>query len=85
MQITVRTIGNSKGFVLPKSLLVQIGLEDQTTAEITVDIGAIVLRRSAKVVRSGWAQAAKVLAAYGQDAMLMGEFDDAIDAMGLPS
>lgn len=79
MQIAIRTIGSSKGIVLPKSLLAQVGLEDQTTADITVENGAIVLRRSAKAVRSGWAHAAKVRAAQGQDEMLMGEFGNAGD------
>jgi antitoxin MazE len=79
MQVAIRTIGNSKGVVLPKSLLVQVGLEDQTSADIAVENGAIVLRRSVKAARSGWAQAAKALAAEAQDAMLLGEFGNASD------
>lgn len=79
MQIAIRTIRGSKGIVLPMSLLDQVGLEDQTTADITVENGAIFLRRSAKVDRSEWGHAAKVLAAQGQVAMLMGEFGNAGD------
>ena len=47
MQITIRHIGNSKGVVLPKLLLAQAGLDDQGTADTTVENGAIVLRRPA--------------------------------------
>lgn len=63
MKVAIRPIGNSKGVVLPKSLLAQAGLEDQTSAAIAVENGAIVLRRSVKAVRSGWSQAARALAA----------------------
>ncbi|ART55125.1 AbrB/MazE/SpoVT family DNA-binding domain-containing protein [Acidovorax carolinensis] len=79
MKVAIRVIGNRKGVVLPKSLLLQVGLEDQMTADITVDNSAIVLRKSIKAVRSGWAKAAKVLADHGQDALLMSEFCNAGD------
>lgn len=80
MEIAIRNIGNSKGVVLPKPLLAQAGLEDQTTAHITVENGHIVLSKPAKAVRTGWAEAAAVVAAKGDDALLMGEFGNADDA-----
>lgn len=80
MQITIRHIGNSKGVVLPKLLLAQAGLDDQGTADMTVENGAIVLRRPAQKLRTGWAEAAKSLAAQGGDALLMGEFANDGDA-----
>lgn len=80
MQITIRDIGNSKGVVLPKPLLAQAGLEDQATADMTIENGAIVLRRPAKAARTGWAEAARALAAEGGDALVMGEFGNADDA-----
>lgn len=80
MEIVIRTIGNSKGVVLPKPLLAQAGLEGQTTADIAVEKGAIVLRKPAKAPREGWAEAAAALAAKGSDALLMGEFGNADDA-----
>ena len=58
MEIAIRNIGNSKGVVLPKPLLAQVGLDGQTTAKIEVENGAIVLRKPAKAVRAGWAAAA---------------------------
>lgn len=80
MQIAIRTIGNSKGIVLPKPLLAQAGLDGETAADIAVENGSIVLRKPAKAVRSGWAEAAKALAATGGDDLLMGEFENADDA-----
>jgi len=80
MQITIRDIGNSKGVVLPKPLLAQAGLDNQTTADMSVENGAIVLRRPAKAPRAGWAEAALALAAQGGDELLMGEFGNVGDA-----
>ncbi len=80
MEIAIRTIGNSKGVVLPKPLLAQAGLEDQATANIVVENGHIILSRPAKAVRAGWAAAAAAVAAQGDDALLMGEFGNADDA-----
>lgn len=80
MEITIRNIGNSKGVVLPKPLLAQAGLDDATAAQVSVEDGAIVLRRPAVAPRQGWAEAARKLAAQGDDALLMGEFGNADDA-----
>lgn len=80
MEIAIRTIGNSKGVVLPKPLLAQAGFDGQTTANVTVENGHIVLSKPAKKVREGWAEAAAVIVAKGNDALLMGEFSNAEDS-----
>jgi antitoxin MazE len=80
MQVTIRTIGNSKGVVLPKPLLAQAGLSEDAAAEISVQDGAIVLRKAARPSRAGWAEAAQALAAEGGDTLVMGEFANAADA-----
>ena len=80
MQILIRTIGNSKGVVLPKPILTQIGLSDEASAELTVENGAIVLRKPAVSVRKGWAEAAQALAAEGEDQLIVGEFGNDDDA-----
>ena len=74
IHVTIRPIGNSRGVVLPKTVLAQVGLEDATDAEMTVEGGAIILRKPAKPPRQGWAQAAQRLAAEGDDGLVMGEF-----------
>jgi len=78
LPVSVRRIGNSLGVVIPKPVLAQVGLSEQ--AEMTVEHGAIVLRKPRKRARSGWAEAAQSIAARGQDALLMGEFANAADA-----
>jgi antitoxin MazE len=80
MRVTIRVIGNSKGVVLPKPLLAQVGLADEASAELTIENGAIVLRKPAKPQRSGWAEAAKEVAAKGGDELVMGEFANKDDA-----
>jgi antitoxin MazE len=80
VEIAIRNIGNSKGVVLPKPLLAQVGLEGQATVHVAVENGAIVLRKPAKAVRAGWAEAAAVVNANGNDALLMGEFGNVGDA-----
>ena len=80
MRITIRTIGNSKGVVLPKPLLVQAGLDDQSIADLSFENGAIVIRKVATPVRVGWAEAAQALAAQGNEALLLGEFGNAGDS-----
>jgi len=78
LPITVRRIGNSLGIVIPKPVLSQVGLSGR--AEMTVERGAIVLRKPRKAVRSGWAEAAQLVAARSQDELLLGEFANAEDA-----
>lgn len=80
IHVTIRPIGNSRGVVLPKPVLAQAGLEDATDAEMTVEDGAIILRKPAKSPREGWAQAAQKLAAKGGDELVMGEFGNEGDA-----
>lgn len=80
MQIAIRNIGNSKGVVLPKPLLAQVGLADQVVVEISVEHGAIVLKKPPSSVREGWAKAAADIAARGDDALLIGEFGNIDDA-----
>jgi antitoxin MazE len=76
--ITIRQIGNSQGVVIPKPLLAQVGFEGE--AEITVEGGALVLRKPTHPVRAGWAAAAQKIAELGDDALVMGEFGSEDDA-----
>ena len=61
MEVVIRTIGNSKGVVLPKPLLAQVGLDSQATASIAVENGAIVLRKPARALRTGWQKLRRLL------------------------
>ncbi len=77
LPVKLRRIGNSAGVVIPKPVLAQVGLSEQ--AEMTVEHGAIVLRKPRKTTRSGWADAAQSLAKRGEDPLLLGEFPNAGD------
>ena len=78
LQVTIRPIGNSHGVVIPKPLLAQLGLAGEV--EMSVERGAIVLRKPAKSARSGWAEAARKIAKQGGDELVMGEFGNEGDA-----
>ncbi|MDR0275050.1 MAG: AbrB/MazE/SpoVT family DNA-binding domain-containing protein [Burkholderiaceae bacterium] len=80
MDIAIRAIGHSKGVVLPKPVLAQAGLLDAGCADLSVEDGAIVLRRPSVTARTGWAEAARALAERSGDALAMGEFGNAEDA-----
>jgi antitoxin MazE len=77
LPVTVRRIGNSLGIVIPKPVLAQVGLSEH--AELTVERGAIVLRKPRKAARTGWSQAAKSVSAQGEDELLMGNFPNVAD------
>jgi antitoxin MazE len=80
MHVSIRQIGNSQGVVIPKPVLTQLGLNAEAGAEMTIESGALVLRRPASPVRTGWAEAARKIAEAGDDALAMGEFGNAADA-----
>jgi antitoxin MazE len=80
LQLSIRRIGNSQGVVIPKPVLAQLGLNSESGAEMTIEGGALVLRRPASPARAGWAEAARKIAEAGDDALVMGEFGNAGDS-----
>jgi antitoxin MazE len=80
IHVAIRKIGNSQGVVIPKPVLAQLGLDGETGAEMTVEDGALVLRRPASAVRAGWAEAARSIAEAGDDELVMGEFGNEGDS-----
>jgi antitoxin MazE len=78
MKITIRRMGNSRGVLIPKSVLVQLGLENEVEMEVEND--AIVLRRPRHKAREGWVEASEALVENGDEALLIGEFGNADDA-----
>jgi antitoxin MazE len=77
LPVAIRRIGNSLGIVIPKPVLAQVGLSGQ--ADLTVERGAIVLRKPRKAARAGWSQAAQSVTDQGEDELLMGDFANAAD------
>ncbi len=80
MHVSIRQIGNSQGVVIPKPVLAQLGLDAKAVVEMTIEDGALVLRRSGSPARLGWAEAAKKIAEAGDDELVMGEFGNAGDS-----
>jgi len=80
VHVSIRQIGNSHGVVIPKPVLAQLGLNSEAGAEMTVEDGALVLRRPTNPVRTGWAEAARKIAEAGDDALVMGEFCNSADS-----
>lgn len=80
MHVSIRQIGNSQGVVIPKPILAQLGLDAKAGVEMTVEDGALVLRRPASPARTGWAEAAKRIADAGEDELVMGEFGNTEDS-----
>ncbi|EAR20276.1 AbrB/MazE/SpoVT family DNA-binding domain-containing protein [Nitrococcus mobilis] len=65
-------MGNSRGIIIPKPLLAQLGFEDEV--EMVVEDDALVLRKPAKRSREGWAEASQKLADEGDDSLVWPEF-----------
>ena len=80
IHVNIRRVGNSQGVVIPKPILTQLGMTRDAGVEMTIEDDALVLRRPAKAVRAGWAEAAREIAEAGIDTLVMGEFGNAGDA-----
>lgn len=78
MKTAIRRLGNSQGVIIPKPLLVQVGLEAEV--ELTVENNSLVLRKPKSTVRAGWAQASQRIAAAGDDRLAWPEFGNQDDA-----
>lgn len=79
LHLSIRQIGNSQVVVIPKPILEQLGLDAKTGVEMTIEDGALVLRRPPSPARAGWAEAAQAIAIAG-DELVMGEFGNASDS-----
>ncbi|NUO85329.1 MAG: AbrB/MazE/SpoVT family DNA-binding domain-containing protein [Cupriavidus sp.] len=78
MKATIRKMGNSQGVLIPKTILAQLGLENEVEMEIVND--TLVLRRPRQAPRQGWAEASRQIAAEGDDTLVLGELPNADDA-----
>jgi antitoxin MazE len=77
MKAALRSLGNSKGVIIPKAILAQVGFEDEV--EMVVEGDALILRRARKA-RDGWAQAAKEIAAAEDDKLVIPDFGNEGDS-----
>jgi antitoxin MazE len=77
MMTTIRRLGNSRGIIIPKPMLKEAGFEEE--AEITIEQGAIVLRKPSRDPRQGWADTSRKLAEAGDDRLIWPEFGNQND------
>lgn len=67
MRASIIRIGNSQGLRIPKSILQACGIEREV--ELSIEEDRLVIARP-RAVRSGWAEAARKMAASGDDELL---------------
>lgn len=78
MQVAIRKMGNSKGILIPKPILKQLGLID--AVDLLVNGNVIEIRPIKRNPRAGWAQDSQRLAAAGDDGLVWPEFSNVDDA-----
>lgn len=72
-------MGNSAGIILPKPVLEELGIRAGDDLSLTLEKGRVVLVPAKAHPRTGWAQAAKEVAASGDDDLVWPEFGNAGD------
>jgi antitoxin MazE len=77
MQVNIRSLGNSKGILIPKPILEQTGLQD--VAELRVNNGVIEIRPVKTNPREGWAMDSQRIAMDKDDSLVWPEFGNADD------
>ncbi len=77
MQVAIRTMGNSKGVLIPKPILEQTGLLD--AADLQVKNGVIEIRPLKRNPREGWAADSQRVAQSGDAVLVWPEFANADD------
>jgi antitoxin MazE len=78
MKAVIRKVGNSRGVLIPKPLLVQAGI-DTGEAELRLEGNVIVLRAVRQRARVGWAEASKKLVVAGKDVLVWPAFANEAD------
>ena len=71
MNAIVRNIGNSKGIILPKSILAECAIENNVSIEVKDKHIIITANPLPAVKRKGWAKAFKEMAENGDDELVI--------------
>ncbi len=80
MRVAVRKLGNSSGVIIPKPILLHIGVQVGDELALSLADNRIVLAPVKRHPRAGWAKAAKCIAEAGDDALIWPEFGNTDDA-----
>ena len=78
MEVAIRKMRNSRGVLIPKPLLAQLGLEDRAELKVRGDV--LEIRPLPRHPRLGWAEDAARVAAAGDDGLAWPEFPNQDDA-----
>lgn len=76
MKSSIIKIGDREGIILPTSLLQELNLSSNSTVEMEIDNGAIIIKPNP---REGWAEAAKQMHAAGDDQLLVEDVPNEFD------
>jgi antitoxin MazE len=77
LHLQIRQIGNSRGVVIPKAILEQVGFDDQ--ADLVIEGDRLVLSKPKKNPREGWAEDSRAIAEAGEDELVLGDFMNEAD------
>jgi antitoxin MazE len=77
MKVAIRAMGNSRGLLIPKPVLQQLGLTD--AADLQVVNGVIEIRAIKQNPRETWAADSQRLAAQEDDGLVWPEFSNSND------
>ena len=78
MEVAIRKMGNSLGVLIPKPILVQLGLDG--AADLQVRDGVIEIRPIRRNPREGRAEDARRIDEQGDDGLVLPELPNASDA-----
>lgn len=79
MRASIRRMGNSAGIILPKPVLAELGVKVGDDLSPSLEKGRVVLVPAKGHPRAGWAEAARDIAASGDDALIWPEYGVAGD------
>jgi antitoxin MazE len=77
LHLQIRQIGNSRGVVIPKAILEQVGFDNE--ADLVIEGDKLVLSKPKKNPREGWAEDSKAIAGAGEDILVLGDFMNETD------
>jgi antitoxin MazE len=80
MRTQLRRMGNSSGVIIPKAIVAQLGVEPGAELELTLEGDRVVITPARGRPREGWAEAARAIAAAGDDVPAWDAFGNDDDA-----
>jgi len=78
MHVAIQKMGKSQGVLIPKPILLQVGIEG--TADLQVKNGVIEIRPVKRNPREGWAKDSQGIALTDDDGLVWPEFANKGDA-----